>query len=48
MWTNAIKDTFAGYIVWGGLDCFFSFTDGYALKIIPNGMHCYISRNTSR
>lgn len=32
---NTIKDSFAGYLTIFGIDCFFAFSEGYSLKIIP-------------
>lgn len=32
---NIIKDSFAGHLTIFGIDCFFAFSDGYSLKIIP-------------
>jgi hypothetical protein len=32
---NTIKDSFAGHLTIFGIDCFFAFSDGYSLKIIP-------------
>jgi hypothetical protein len=32
---DMIKDNFAGRVTLFGLDCFFAFSDGYSLKIIP-------------
>jgi hypothetical protein len=35
MMVNTIKDSFAGHLTIFGLDCFFAFSNGYSLKIIP-------------
>lgn len=35
MLLNTIKDSLAGYLTIFGLDCFFAFSNGYSLKIIP-------------
>lgn len=32
---NTIKDSFAGHLTIFGIDCFFVFSNGYSLKIIP-------------
>jgi len=32
---DSIMDSFAGYLTIFGIDCFFAFTNGYSLKIIP-------------
>lgn len=32
---NTIEDSFAGHLSIFGIDCFFAFTNGYSLKIIP-------------
>lgn len=35
MMLNTIKDSFAGHLTIFGIDCFFAFSNGYSLKIIP-------------
>lgn len=32
---DTIKENFAGYLTIFGIDCFFAFSSGYSLKIIP-------------